>query len=620
MNRYEGEHSMKWGGEMRAYFGEAARFEPINLVFNSTLTANSSDAPQVATTGNQWASFMLGALDNQTSARLVPLQTTNLYTYSTYFQDDWQLNDRLTLNLGVRWEYEPGVTDPENRLSQGLDLTQPIPEMQAAPPSMPGQAAALMASKGYGWTYNGAWKFVNADDRSLWKTAWNNFMPRFGVNYRLADNSVLRFAYARFRMPLSNLRDTLGDFVNQYTGFAQTTNTLGLFNGRPQQVLNDPYTSINPVQEGVGQTLGRYTGLGNAVSFDQYEILPQLNDRINVSYQRQIWGGFVLDAAYFFNYGSRVPYNVNLNMRDPAFTYEQGAALNVQVPNPFRNYLTPDVFPGSLRNQTTVALGSLLVPFPQYGAITQTNTSAGRNMRTHSVDLRVQRPFTKGVSVMVAYAFQRDRIENFLGDIQEYEVMTSGGKSGWEWQPVNPVLPEHRVTSAFTWQIPVGRERAYLDEMPALLDAVLGGWQYSAALRFYSGRPILFNTLAVSGNPKLDNPTRDKWFDTSMFSALPAFTPRTNPVYYQGLNGPGSQFVDMTLTKSFMMGPRYRLEARLETYNTFNTIVWDQPEVDVRQPQLRQGHQEAYRRPGPRDPGRPEVRVLVTRSSGASDR
>ena len=76
MNRYQGAHNMKWGGEMRAYYGEAARFEPINLVFNSALTANSSDSPQVATSGNQWATFLLGALDNQTSARLVPLQTT----------------------------------------------------------------------------------------------------------------------------------------------------------------------------------------------------------------------------------------------------------------------------------------------------------------------------------------------------------------------------------------------------------------------------------------------------------------------------------------------------------------------------------------------------------------
>ncbi len=74
MNRYKGGHNLKWGGEMRAYFGEAARFEPINLVFNSALTANSSDTPDVVNTGNQWATFMLGALDNQTSARLVPLQ------------------------------------------------------------------------------------------------------------------------------------------------------------------------------------------------------------------------------------------------------------------------------------------------------------------------------------------------------------------------------------------------------------------------------------------------------------------------------------------------------------------------------------------------------------------
>ena len=88
MNRYQGRHNMKWGGEMRAYYGEAARFEPINLVFNSTLTANSSDTPDVVNTGNQWAAFMLGALDNQTSARLVPLQTPNLRGYAAYFQDD----------------------------------------------------------------------------------------------------------------------------------------------------------------------------------------------------------------------------------------------------------------------------------------------------------------------------------------------------------------------------------------------------------------------------------------------------------------------------------------------------------------------------------------------------
>ncbi|MCL4847316.1 MAG: TonB-dependent receptor [Acidobacteria bacterium] len=580
LNRYQGNHNMKWGGEVRAYYGEAARFEPINLVFNSALTANSSDSPQVATSGNQWATFLLGALDNQTSARLVPLQTTNLMGYSAYFQDDWKVNDRLTLNLGLRWEYEPGATDPDDRLSKGLDLSSPIPEMQATPPNMPAQAAQLMASKGYGWIYNGAWQFVSSDDRNVWNTSWKNFMPRVGVNYRLGDDAVVRFAYARFMMPISNVRDTLGDFVNQYTGYAQTTTTLGLANGRPQQTLADPFPTNNPVIEGYGQSYGRYTGLGGAVSFDQYELRPQINDRFNVSYQKQIWYGMIFDASYFFNYGTRVPYTVNLNMRDPAFTYEYGALLNTQVPNPFRNYLTPETFPGALRNNANIALGNLLVPYPQYGAINQTNTSGGRTMKTQSFDIRVQRPFTKGVSFLAAYAFQRDRVQNWLSDIDQYEVMTTGGKSGWEWQPANPSLPEHRITAAFTWQLPVGRDRAFLSDMPAALDYVLGGWQYTTTARIYSGRPLLFtNAYAVSGSPKLDNPTRDQWFDTSKFAAQPAFTPRTNPVYFDGLNGPGAWFLDMTMTKMFQLTPRYRLEARLEAYNAFNHLVWDQPDV-----------------------------------------
>jgi trimeric autotransporter adhesin len=153
----------------------------------------------------------VGALDGQSSARLVPLQNPRLMGYAAYVQDDFDISDRLTLNLGLRWEYEPGPTDAQNRISQRFDLTQPIPEMQTTSPNIPAQARQLMASKGYGYAFNGAWVFASEDNPHAWHSAVGNFMPRVGVNYKLTDDSVLRFTYARYMMPTINVRDTLGD-------------------------------------------------------------------------------------------------------------------------------------------------------------------------------------------------------------------------------------------------------------------------------------------------------------------------------------------------------------------------------------------------------------------------
>lgn len=578
MNRYEGRHSLKFGGEVRAYYGEAARFEPINLVFNSAMTANSSDSPDVVGTGNQWASFLLGALDNQTSARLVPLQNPDLRGYAAYFQDDYVVSDRLSLNMGLRWEYEPGPTDPQNRLSQRIDLTSPIPEMQSTPPNIPAQARSLMASKNYNYIFNGAWIFATDQSPNAWHSA-KTFLPRFGASYRVSDNSVARFAYARYLMPSSNVRDTLGDFVEQYAGFAQTTTTLGLANGVPRQTLSDPFPATgNPVIEPYGQAYGRYTNLGGAANLDEYELRPQMNDRFNLSYQKEVLGGTIVEMQYFLNLGTRVPFDKDLNLMDPAFKYEQKTVLNTQVPNPFLNYLTPDKFPGQLRNTATVTLGSLLKPYPQYTQLIQRNSN-GRQIRTHTVEVRAQRPFTKGASFFIAYAWNNEKKQEAFDDIAQFKINTTG--EGWEWRSTDQ--PTHRVTTALTWQIPIGRDRAFLSDLPTAVDAIVGGWQYSAAGRFYSGRPVFFAaSLIVDGDPKLDKPTNDRWFDTSAFKGLQdTFTPRNNPYTYDGLVGPSVFITDMTLTKSFKLTSKYKLEARVEGYNMFNAIVWDQPDVNV---------------------------------------
>ncbi|MFB3854848.1 MAG: carboxypeptidase regulatory-like domain-containing protein [Vicinamibacterales bacterium] len=580
MNWYEGQHNMKWGGDLRVYYGEAARFEPINWVFNSALTANSSDSPDTANTGNRWASFLLGALDGNSSARLVPLQTVNLTGYAAYFQDDWRVNDRLTLNLGLRWEYEPGPVDPENRLSQRLDLTQPNQAMQATPPAIPQQARDLMASKGYSYKYNGAWIFATKDNPHAWHATPWNFLPRVGVNYRLGSESVFRFAYARYMMPTSNVRETLGAFVDQYAGYAQTTNTLGLANGVPRQTLANPFPAgVNPVIEPYGQNYGVYTNVGGASGLDQYELRPQINDRFNFSYQQKIFLETVIDLSYFYNRASRVPYSIDLNMMDPAFKYEYKTLLNTQVANPFRNYLPVNQFPGALRSPSTVRLDSLLKPYPHYSSITQNNTN-GKKAKAHTFEIRAQRPYVKGFSFVASYSYSNEQTQEWLDDIATYKTLIEGSDAGWTWRPAADV-PRHRVTGALSWQLPVGKGRAIGGSMPTALDLAIGGWQYSLATRWYSGRPLFFGKYAVSGSPKIDNPTRDRWFDTSKFAIEDTYIPRTNPMYHDGVNGPGWTVTDMTLTKMFSLGSRYRLEARIEAYNAFNTIIWDNPTLDL---------------------------------------
>ncbi len=178
-----------------------------------------------------------------------------------------------------------------------------------------------------------------------------------------------------------------------------------------------------------------------------------------------------------------MPYDINLNMADPAYRYEQKAALNVQVANPFRNYLTVDKFPGQARNTATVTLGSLLVPYPQYGTITQTNTN-GRKLKEHMLELRAQRPFTQRHQLPRRLRLRQREAAGVLRRpraVRGAAVRRRGGlgMAAARRERRLGANPRHRVTGAVTWQMPVGRDRAFLSDLPTALDVVVGGWQFT---------------------------------------------------------------------------------------------------------------------------------------------
>jgi hypothetical protein len=438
--------------------------------------------------------------------------------------------------------------------------------MQRTPPPIPADVQALMQGP---YRFNGAFHYTDADQRNAYNTGDTIFMPRAGIAIRLNDKSAIRIGYARFVTPALVTAGTLSRVA--MLGFNATTSVLAPITGVPQARLSDPFPSSNPLLLPVGKKYGRYTNLGDAVSWTEQNYKSGVNDRFNFSLQRQLPNQFHLDATFFMNFGHDLPYTLNLNQVDPQLGYTHKSALDRGIPNPFRGYLTPETFPGALRNRPTVTVGSLLKPYPHYTAVTQTQT-AGLLNRYKAVQLRLQRAFTNGYSVLMAYNYNRERNTTFFNAVDQYA-------NDFTFQPSDN--PRHRLNIAGTYALPFGKGRPYASNMHPLFNAVFGGWTTSHIFWFNSGPFIRFNQLSVDGDPIIDNPNRQKWFNTAAFSRAQPYTPRTNPWQYEGLTGPRYWQIDSTLKKEFTIIEGMNLEVMMEAYNLTNSFIPTNPVTDV---------------------------------------
>jgi hypothetical protein len=258
-------------------------------------------------------------------------------------------------------------------------------------------------------------------------------------------------------------------------------------------------------------------------------------------------------------------------MADPNLSYTYKAQLNETIPNPFYQYLTPETFPGPLRNQQRVTRGSLLRPYPQYGDLTLNNVGTTRS-RYQALQLRVQRAYATGGSILVAYNYNQERQEAYFNDPQRYTHQ-------FFWLGSNNA--RHRLTLAGSYDMPFGKGKQFGSNMHPVLDAFVGGWQISGIFTYRSGEFLRFPQADVTGDPLAADPGPNGWFNIASFRVPTAFTPRMNPWQYSDITGPIFWNTDGSLSKSFPIKERYRVELRLEAYNLTNSLMWANPNMTV---------------------------------------
>lgn len=589
ISQQRGSHFLKAGIEHRRGYGVTFVGNTSNFYFPTELTAETFNTPDVKHNGMGFATFLLGALDGSSQMIGGPAPDPHIKYWGMFLQDDWKVSRRITINMGIRNEYESAWYDPNHNMSQGLNLNLPVPEMQANLPKIPTAASSLMGSSSYKW--NGMWEWTSDSHPGMWDPQKLSLVPRFGVAIKVSDTTALRLGYARYLSPYEMVLsqapvsgfETVSFLEPPFFGMKSYQNTAGLLSGVPQQTISNPYPStVNPLIAPNGKAAGSAVGRGGTALLRYPQNMQKSrNDRFNVNFQRQFKGQVVGSVTYFFNLGNQ-HYTYALNNRDPRIDVAQQNAINTTVDNPFYNYLTPAVFPGPLRNQKTVSLASLLTQYPHYGGLFEVGR-LGAAERYHSLEIKAQKAFAKGWNFLAAYVYIREKAQTTgLNELDTYQNNL---------QYLNSNQPRQHITMAGTYELPFGRGRMMGADMPKLADALVGGWKLTGNSTFFTGSILRFGKMNYNGQPvTVDNPSPGMWFNTAAFSKIAANTSviRTNPIQFDNLTGPNYFMLDATLSKDLKITEKVRTELKMAAFNALNRLNRGNPNMDVNSSQFGQ--------------------------------
>ncbi len=582
-------HSVKFGGELRTYIENdsfASNDQTGQFVFDNTFTRLSSATSTDVDGVQGLAAFLLGLPTTQQIVRRADYSEYSK-TYGLFVQDDWKVNDRLTLNLGLRWEVETPLIERQNKSVSGFDPDFVQPAQVAA-------RARLTTNPVIGYTgtnidpttfnVRGGLLFAGKDTgNGLYETPKDSFLPRFGATFKLNEKTVLRGGIGLFAGFLGERR---GDVIQP--GYTQTTTRASttLASGAPIPLSLATFPTAISIIEPVGNARGKQTGLGTAISF--FNQNPKVSKQLRYQFgvQRDLGMGWVAEAVYVGNYGFDIEIARNINALPNQFLNTENSRSAAQVANstllgqavanPFQGI---EDFRGSGFFNTTIARSQLLRPYVNFGDIT-TSVNDGKSWY-HSAQFNLNKRFSKGYTIGAAYTWSKW--------LQATEYLNAGDAT-----PTKMISDQdtpHRLSLSGIYELPFGKNKTFLSGANGVVDRLVNGWQIQSVFQYQVGFPIAFGTdlFYLGGDiaiPKSERTTA-RWFNTAAFvnirdggtttTIAPVSHLRTLPTRFSDVRRDNINDVSLSFIKNTPINERMRLQFRLEFANAFNEVYFPAP-------------------------------------------
>jgi hypothetical protein len=574
VSKFLGRHSLKMGADYRRI--EAATVPPNNASFSFTQSYTQGPNPNTASSaaGDSFASFLLG----YPSSGDINVTTPGVYFtdyYSAFIQDDWRASSKLTLNFGLRYEYEPGIAADGDRFTVGFDRDAPFPIQ------VPGM------------TLQGGLMYAGVDGNSTRQgQPLNNVAPRGGFAWSLTEKTVVRGGYGFYWVP--PISDT-GESAIGARGYSASTTFLASTDGglTPVGTLANPFPAgITPPQ---GNSLGLATGAGSVIDFVDQDAEPGYVQQYSLDWQRELPGEMAIAFGYMGSRSERLSLGgtsdttININQLDPQYQ-ALGTALQQTVPNPFFGIAAF----GNLSRSATIARGQLLRPFPQFDNVLMHRVNQAR-ARYNAVVSRWTKRMSNGYSLDINYTFSR-LMDNQFGESNTFSNRQGNAIDSYDIESeygVSLLDVAHRLNVNASFRLPFGEGRTWLTS--GVGDALLGGWQITLAGRYQTGFPLSIsqssnnsNLLGSNQRPNLvagvdpmttgsqEERAVSGWINPAAFTAAPAFTfgdaPRTNPEW----RGPGQRTTDIAISKTQNIGGK-SLSLRVDVLNVFDDPLFVGP-------------------------------------------